>query len=153
MEAIGVAASIISLLQIVRTLQNAAQFLLKHHYSTSDIHRLSEKIDDLSTKLHLLKIVEQWAASCDSLLQESELEILGSSLLAAQKEILHVRDVCERCGKCKGSVAKRIKWIIREGHIWNDLASRVQEAQASLAFTTQILDMFVNPKTKRHLDN
>ena len=40
-----------------------------------------------------------WANEFDSLLEEKELGILESSLLAAEKEILYARDVCLKHGK------------------------------------------------------
>jgi hypothetical protein len=141
-----VAVSIVSLLQILGNVQNIVKFLFRYHDSTSEFWRLSEQIQNLTAKLHLLEIVEGWANTCDSLLEETESGLLESSLLAAEKDVSYVRDVCVKYGKGKKSVAKRLKWAIRDGgHIWHELASRLQEAQNSLAFTMQIIDMSVLP--------
>jgi hypothetical protein len=126
-------------------LQNIVQFFLKYNNSTSDFRRLSEQIEHLTARLHLLKIVERWANACDSLLEERESGLLKSNLLAAQKEISYVRDACLKYGKGKTSVAKRLKWAIRDSHIWDELVSRLQEAQGSLAFAIQIIDVSVCP--------
>jgi hypothetical protein len=143
MEAIAAAGSIISLLQILGNLQNAVQFLFRYHNSTSDFHRLSEQIENLNAKLQLLEIVKKWATACDSLLEEKESSILESFLLAAQNDISYVLDVCLKSGKGKKSVVKRLKWAIRDGQIWNELASRLQEAHSSLVLTLHIIDMSV----------
>lgn len=145
MEGIGAAASIVSLLQILGNIHNIIQFLFRYNDSTSDFRRLSEQIENLTARSELFKIVERWANACDSLLEETESAILKSSLLAAQKNIFYVRDVNLKYGKGKTSVAKRFKWAIRDGHAWNELASRLQEAQSALALTMQIIAMSVCP--------
>lgn len=144
MEVIGAAASVFSLVQIVGSIQKSVQFLLKYHNSTSDFRRLTEQIENLTAKLRLLNVVEQWAAERDSSLQRSDLAILESSLQAAQKDISHARDVCLRYGNGKGGISKRLKWAIRDGYIWNQLASRLQDAQSSMALMIQILDLSVS---------
>ena len=149
MEVVGAAASIFSLMQIVGSIQKSVQFLLKYHDSISDFRRLTEQIENLTTKLRLLNIVEQWAAECDSSLQRSDLAILESSIRAAQKDISHARDVCLRYGNGKVGITKRLKWAIRDSYIWNELASRLQDAQSSMTLMIQILDLSVSSPCPR----
>jgi hypothetical protein len=145
MEAIGAAASIISLLQMLGTLRSGVQFLFRYHDAPSDFCRLSELIETLTAKLHLLKTVESWAIACEPSLAESESSIL-ESLLAAKEDILYVRDICLDWVKGKRSMVKRLKWAIRDGdNIWNNLASRLQGAQSLLAITIQIIHLSVYP--------
>jgi len=150
MEAIAAAASIFSLLQVLGSVENGIQFLSRYHNTTSDFHRLSEQIANLKAKLQFIEIVKRWATSCDSLLEEQS-STLETCLLAAQNDISYVLDVCLKTGTGKKSVVKRLKWAIRNGHIWNELTPRLQDAHNSLLLTLQIINMSVCPVPRSSL--
>lgn len=133
MEIVAAVSSVVALLQLIEIISKTVHALTKHYSARNVFGNISKHTSLLSAELIYLKSLENLIADNAPLLSEDESASIERVLKIAHLDISNASKFCLKHQDLEESKKKRLAWILRDAHRWDELATHLQHTEIKLA--------------------
>jgi hypothetical protein len=138
MDPIGLAASLVTLLEVVGV---ACKLCHRIQHAPEELSRVTSQLSVIHTELHLLKELEESSLSASTwhLSQDVRIE-LSQSLGSVRQTIFAINDACDRYTR-QNKFGSRVYWAFLGRVTVNKLLNDLRKSECSLTVVLNLLSL------------
>jgi hypothetical protein len=138
MEPIGLAASLVTLLEVVGV---ACKLCDRIQHAPEELSRVTSQLSVIHTELHLLKELEGSSLSTSTWYLSQDVRIeLSQSLGSVRQTIFAIKDACDRYTK-QNKFGSRVYWAFLGRATVNKLLNDLRKSECSLTVVLNLLNL------------